>query len=334
MRKYAKRIERDEVNPHLRYDGKRSVLILDPSKEKVPLQLLGFGIFQLRSDVKTRKTEENEMVIVPQEGRFEAEVNGKSYSMERIGGPFAPGPGKTNASALYVPCNSRLKIRGDGEIVFFEAPALKEKTPFYLSSGDVKVVSRGDWIWRRDIVSLISPKDVSSNLVVGETYSPPGFWSGTPLHQHDKDQPQSGESDHEEIYYHRFNWKKNPGDQFGPYGVQILMDVKGLSKAYLIGEKSVFAIPGGCHPVVASPVSELLYLWGLAGRGEELAMRDIPEFVHLKSFEEIFRALEQDQKKKPLSKEDFNRICRPYPFTGKQKDLLIAILREKGYDID
>jgi 5-deoxy-D-glucuronate isomerase len=225
-------------------------------------------------------------------------------------------------------------IRGKGEIAFFEAPALKEKPPFYLSSEDVKVVSRGDWIWRRDIVPLISPKDASSNLVVGETYSPPGYWSGTPLHQHDRDQPQSGESDQEEVYYHRFNWKKNPGDQFGPYGVQILMDGKRLMKAYLIGEKSIFAIPGGCHPVVASPVSELLYLWGLAGKGEELAMRDIPEFVHLKSFEEIFKALEQDQKKKPLSKEEVNRICQPYPFTEEQKDLLIAMLREKGYDID
>lgn len=112
------------------------------------------------------------------------------------------------------------------------------------------------------------------------------------------------------------------------------MDGKRLSKAYLIGEKSVFAIPGGCHPVVASPVSELLYLWGLAGKGEELAMRDIPEFIHLKSFEEIFKTLKEDRKKKTLSKEDFSRICQPYPFTVEQKDLLIAMLREKGCDID
>ena len=111
------------------------------------------------------------------------------------------------------------------------------------------------------------------------------------------------------------------------------MDGKRMNKAYLIGEKSIFAIPGGCHPVVASPVSELLYLWGLAGKGEELAMKDIPEFVHLKSFEEIFKTLE-DQTKKNITKEGFDRMCEPYPFTEEQKYLLIAMLREKGYDVD
>ena len=155
-------------------------------------------------------------------------------------------------------------------------PSRKNPHSFYQAQ-EVKVLSRGDWIWRRDVVSLISPKDASSNLIVGETYNPPGFWSGTPLHQHDGQ--SSGESDHEEVYYHRFHWSKSPGDQFGPYGVQLLMDGIKLMKAFLIGDKSIFAIPGGCHPVVASPVSELLYLWGLAGRGDELVMRDIPEFL-------------------------------------------------------
>jgi hypothetical protein len=105
-------------------------------------------------------------------------------------------------------------------------------------------------------------------------------------------------------------------------------------KAYLIGEKSIFAIPGGCHPVVASPVSELLYLWGLAGKGEELAMRDIPEFAHLKSFEEIFKTLDEGRVKRNLPKDDFERMCEPYPFTEEQKYLLITMLKEKGYDVD
>src|SRR4030067_3630101 len=176
MRKYARRIEGGEVNPHLRYDGKRSGLILDPSKEKVPLQLLGFGIFQLRSGFKSRKTEEKEMVIVPQEGRFEAKVNGNRYPIERIGGPFAPGPGNTNAPALNVSCDSEARIQGKGEIVFFEAPAIQKNPPFYLPQTETKVVSRGEWLWRRDVIPLISPKNGSSTLVVGETYSPPGLW--------------------------------------------------------------------------------------------------------------------------------------------------------------
>jgi 5-deoxy-D-glucuronate isomerase len=333
LKKYGLRIERNEVNPHIRYDGKKSGLILDPLRKDVPLEILGFGIYQLRSSFITKETKGKEIVLVPQEGEFEAEVNGKKFSGKRMGGPFSSGPGKSNASALYIPCNSKLRIRGNGEVAFFEAPAFKEKPPFYLSNLEVKPVSRGDWIWRRDVTPLISPKGASSNLVIGETYSPPGFWSGTPLHLHDKNQPSSGESDHEEVYYHRFNWKKGTEVQIGPYGVQILMDGKKLMKAFLIGDKSIFAIPGGCHPVVASPVSELLYLWGLAGKGEELRMRDLPEFAHLKSFEEFFKSLEGKRTKKILSQEKFKALCAPYSFNEEQKGLLIAMLKEKEYEI-
>jgi 5-deoxy-D-glucuronate isomerase len=334
MKKYAARIERNQVHPHIQYDGKKSGLILNPLRKEVPLELLGFGIYQLGSRFITKETKGKEIVLVPQEGEFEAEVNGRRLIGKRIGGPFSLGPGKSNASALYIPCNSNMRIRGSGEIVFFEAPALKEKPLFYLSNQEVESVSRGDWIWRRDVTPLISPKNASSNLVIGETYSPPGFWSGTPLHLHDKDQPSTGESDHEEVYYHRFNWKKGIGDQIGPYGVQLLMDGKKLMKAFLIKDKSIFAIPGGCHPVVASPVSELLYLWGLAGRKEELRMRDHPEFIHLKSFEEIFKELEGTRTKDVLSLEKLKTLCAPYSFTEKQKALLAAMLKEKGYGIE
>lgn len=334
LKKYARKIERGEVNPHLQYDGKASGLILDPLRKDVPLEILGFGIYQLSSRFTARETGAKEIVLVPQEGKFEAEVNGKRFSGKRMRGPFSNASGKSNASALYVPCNSRLRIRGKGEVVFFEAPALKQKPAFYLSNQQVLSVSRGEWIWRRNVTPLISPKDASSNLVVGETYSPPGFWSGTPPHLHDREKPQSGESSHEEVYYHRFNWRKGPGDQIGPYGVQLLMDGKRLMKAFLIEDKSIFAIPGGSHPVVASPVSELIYLWGLAGRGEALMMRDLPEFTHLKSFEEFFKSLEGMRKKKILSKGKFRTLCASYSFTGEQKVLLTAMLRERGYEID
>jgi 5-deoxy-D-glucuronate isomerase len=332
MRKYAEKIEYNEINPHVQYDARTSGLILDPGKEEVPLEILGFGIYQLKDNLITEETKEKEVVLVPQEGEFEAEVKGKKFNGKRTGGPFAAGPGQSNASALYIPCNARFSLRGNGEIAFFEAPALKEKSSFFLPSTEVKVLSRGDWVWRRDVVALISPKDVSSNLTIGETYNPPGFWSGTPVHQHDGQ--SSGESDHEEVYYHRFHLSKGTDDQFGSYGVQLLMDGTKLMKAFLIGDRSVFAIPGGCHPVVASPVSELLYLWGLAGRGDELAMRDIPEFLYLKSFEEIFKKLERDETKKVLSKESFKNLCEAYPFTEEQSDLLAAMLREKGYEIE
>jgi 5-deoxy-glucuronate isomerase len=334
LKKYADQIERNQVNPHIRYDGRENGLIFDPRRDSVPLEILGFGVYQLRSENTTRETLEKEVVLVPQECEFEAEINGKKFSGARAGGPFASRPGKSNASAVYVPCGARFNIRGNGEIAFFEAPALRENPPFYLPPEEVTVVSRGEWIWRRDVINLISPKNASANLIVGETYNPPGFWSGTPIHSHDKDQPKYGESDHEEVYYHRFEWKHGEADHFGAYGVQLLMGGKNLNKAYIIGDKSAFAIPGGCHPVVAAPVSALLYLWGLAGTGGELAMRDIPEFAHLKHFEEIFQQLEGAPRTRPVSQAVLREIAAKHGLTEEQKRLLAVMLREKGFSID
>jgi 5-deoxy-glucuronate isomerase len=334
MEKYAGRIEKNEVDPVIQYNGLTSGLLLDPLQERTPLEILGFGILRLTSEPVFMETGKKEAVFVPQDGAFEAEVDGERFQGERRGGPFALGPGKSNASALYIPSNSKLKIWGEGETAFFEAPALSQKKPFYRSSAQISVVSRGDWVWRRDVVSLVSPNDGSSNLIVGETYSPPGFWSGTPLHRHDRDDPASGESDHEEIYYHRFSWEKKGKDDFDPYGVQILMDDQQLKKAYLITDKCVMAIPGGCHPVVASPVSELIYLWGLGGRKTELAMKDIPEFAHLKRFEEFFKVLEADREKKKISRERLQDLSAPYRFSKEEFVLLAATLVEKGYEIN
>jgi 5-deoxy-glucuronate isomerase len=333
MEKYARRVENNEVNPVIHYNGLSSGLLLNPLEEEIPLEILGFGILQLSSEPLIQKTGEKEMALVPQDGTFEAEVNGERFKGERQGGPFALGPGKSNASALYVPSNSTLKIHGQGEMAFFEAPALGQQKPFFRSSDEFAVVSRGDWVWRRDVVTLISPAEGSSNLIVGETYSPPGLWSGTPLHRHDRHALESGESDHEEIYYHRFCWKKKTENEIGPYGVQILMDGDRLKKAYLITDRSMVAIPGGCHPVVAAPVSELNYLWGLAGRTNKLAMWDIPEFVHLKHFEEIFKTLAGSRQSKKMTKKKFKELTKPYGFSGEEEALLRTILMEKGYKI-
>jgi len=334
MKKYAERIERNEINPHFRYDGNQSGLILNPLDEDTPLELLGFGIYQLDSNSVIRETEEKEIVFVPQNGEFEVELRGKKFCLKREKGPFPKKPKMSSASALYIPCHSKVILQGQGEIAFFEAPAFEEKSPFFLSTQDVKVSSRGEWVWRREVATLITPQDASSNLVVGETYSPPGFWSGTPVHKHDKDQPSLGESDHEEIYYFRFREKIRPDGQFGPYGVQILMDEVGLKKAYLIEDRSVVAIPGGCHPVVTSPVSDLLYLWGLAGRGNRLVMRDLPEFIYLKYFEEIFKKLDEAKWGKIISQKNFQNLCSSYPLTDDQINLLILMLREKGFEFE
>ena len=103
INKYAARLERNEVNPLIHCDGRPSGLLLNPLLKETPLEILGFGLLQLTSAGVFLETDGREMVLVPQDGAFEAEVNGERFSGERRGGPFALGPGRSNASALYVP---------------------------------------------------------------------------------------------------------------------------------------------------------------------------------------------------------------------------------------
>ncbi len=333
LKKYAARIERGEVNPHVRHDGHSNGLIFDPSQEETPLSVLGFGVYHLSSREIVRETGDLEMVLVPQDGTFEAEVDGERFSGERAGGSLAPEPGKTNASALYVPRGSVLRIRGSGEIAFYQAPALGKKPASYFPQSAAQVVSRGEWVWRRDVVNLVSPRDASTRLIVGETLSPPGFWSSTPLHLHDKDDPAGKETDLEEVYYHRLGPATPAGSQFNAYGVQLLFDGKGLNKSWIVGDRSVFAIPGAAHPVVASPVCAHLYLWGLAGTGDRLIPRDIPEFVHLKAFEEVLRELRAGLKPVSVDSARFDALCVRHGLNDTQKSLLWKMLGDQDIQV-
>ncbi|MGZ3568354.1 MAG: hypothetical protein ACXU9W_06120, partial [Thermodesulfobacteriota bacterium] len=55
LKKYARKIEQGQVNPHIQHDGKASGLILDPFRKEVPLEILGFGIYQLNSHLVVRE---------------------------------------------------------------------------------------------------------------------------------------------------------------------------------------------------------------------------------------------------------------------------------------
>lgn len=333
MKTYATRIESNEINPVIYYDGASSGLIVNPEDPDVPLEILGFGILQLSDGPFEFETNSLEMVFVPQEGTYEISVNNEIYTGEREGGPFSMPPGKTNASCVYAPEGSKVIIKGIGELAFFQAPALRELSPRQVNPAEAEISSRGSGIWRRNIINLIGIHNGSSNLIVGETYSPPGFWSGIPLHCHDKDDACRGESDLEEIYFHRLGVKTLNNESFPQYAVQLLFDECNLNKAYVVKDRTIVAIPGACHPAVASPSSDLLYLWGLAGKGTKLMMRDVLEFKYLRNFENIFETLKKQRGKYMIDKKRFEELCAPYDFTKEQKRILKLYLMEMDFDI-
>lgn len=277
LRRYWAAILAGRVQPIVRWDGVSPGLLLDPARADVPLTLLGFEACRLGQAPRWFESGHREQVVVLVEGRLEVDLGEQRFVGERLGGPFGAS-GLTPACAFYAPRGCRFALSGEGEAVVFSAPAFGAVPARFLRGGPP--TSRGAATWRRDIVSLVQPGETSTNLVVGETLSPAGLWSGTPPHRHDADDPAGGQSDHEEIYYFRIEH-----DTPAPAGVQFLSH-DGVERAYPIRDRSVAAIPGGMHPVVAGPAGDLLYVWGMAGpRGQPLRMWDVPETVFLKDVE-------------------------------------------------
>ena len=332
VKKYAKRIAGKKVSAHIPYDGRKNGMIVDPSDRAVPVDFIGFGAYQLSDGPFELESRNREMVFLPMEGRFHLSTGNQSFSGSRVGGIFAHLPRKSNATAVYVPPESRIRLEGEGELVFFYAPASGGRPPVQVSTEEGTMLRSGAGLWRRDVLMLVSPDRVSKNLTVGETYSPPGHWSGTPLHVHDKNDPDHDQSDHEEIYYHRFRLQSR--DPFGPYAVQLLFDGITLDESYIIRDRSVIAIPGVSHPVVSGPVSDHVYTFGLGGiDGSPMMMFDMPEFSYLKTIGNVLSELETRRGATEIPRKQLESFKGLDVFTEYQTKLLELILKERGFTI-
>ncbi len=329
LNKYRKPIQEGKINPLAHWDEKKSQVIFDPNDPSVPLDYMGLGTIVLSNHPATFETKEYEYAIVPINGEFEVSVDGnKIYEGSRPGGPFQTQPEFSNASAIYIGRNSAFSVKGDGQMVYFFAPAFDDRESRFIKPGEKKQMPRGKASWERYVITLVSTKETSTNLIVGETYSLPGLWSGTPAHLHDKDDIENGQSDMEEIYFHL---ARVTGGNWSAYGVQLLFDDKGLDKAYLVHNNDAFAIPGGAHPVVAGPVSDMLYIWGLASyKTTELKMLDVAEFTYLKSIEEIINKLETKYDQLDVSVEEIKKLADEYKLDNLQRQMLKLHLLEKG----
>ena len=331
LKKYGRLIQTGAINPIVRWDGKKSKTLFDPSDPNVPLDYSGFGAWRLEEGTFELETHDREYVLIPICGQFEISVGKEVFAGSRPGGPFATEPEISNASAIYIGRNKKFKISGKGEMIWFSAPANADKPAVFVKPGDQKQIRRGTGVWHRDVITLITTDDFSTNLVVGETYSPPGLWSGTPLHVHDKDEVSAGQSDHEEIYYHIARVTEG---KWGAYGVQLLFDDSILDKAYMVHNRDAMAIPGGAHPVVVGPASDMIYVWGLvSNKASPLKMMDIPEFAYLKSVEKIIDELELQHGKIPVSRESVATLTDKYSLEGNQREILRQHLIERGFKL-
>lgn len=328
---YAPRLAKGEVEAHVPCIGRKSGVVFDPKNADHPLNVLGFGYYKLTDGPVELQTGGREYVLVPQDGRMEVRIDGTTFKADRTGGPFAL-DGVSNMCAFYVPRESSFRATGDAEFIAYDAPSSRRMKPVFVPPGHKKYISRGIACWRRDVITIIEPGDISTNLVVGETYSPPGLWSGTPLHVHDKNAPDMGQSDHEEVYFHVMRLRGK--DPIGAYGVQLLFDGDLFDGSYLVKDRSAIAIPGGSHPVVASPVTDHIYGWGLGGVEGTLGMWDIPEFKFLKDVQKVIEEVEKEHPKPKMTREEIARRGKAVGLNNHGIEVLTLVLREFGYEVD
>ncbi|MFL5883904.1 MAG: 5-deoxy-glucuronate isomerase [Thermoleophilaceae bacterium] len=193
-------------------------------------------------------------------------VEGERFELPDRDSVFASPP-----SGVYAPPSAPVSVNGPLLAGVFMARANGDAPSAYaVMPEDVQSVERGSGNFRREVRDIVTADRPASRLLVGETINPPGNWSSSPPHKHDRHAPPE-EAELEEIYLYRVD----PGQGFG---IQMSYSSDPPEElAFPVHDLDVVAIPRGYHPVVAGPGYSLYYLWGLAGRGRELLWNPDPD---------------------------------------------------------
>ena len=210
----------------------------------------------------TFRLNDEETVVVLQEGRGTFTAAGKSWTVNRAN-VF-----NERATALYLPPGVELAARAETplEAVLFSTPAPAGGQPVLTTPEQVQVNQRGKGNYTREVHNIFVDDPHVRRLMVGETINPPGNWSSYPPHKHDG---RDGEPTLEEVYYYRVD----PPQGFGQ---QMLYTNEGECVTHSV------LLPYGYHPVSAPPGYRVYYLWGMAGEQRKLALHEDPahKWIH------------------------------------------------------
>jgi 5-deoxy-glucuronate isomerase len=201
-----------------------------------------------------------ETAVVMFSGTCDIEIDGKGY--RDIGGRKDVFSGLP--SGAYIPVGSSAMIKSNDCSFAVISGFCEKKTEFaVIKADDVKVMQVGKNNWAREVRMILGQQSPSVNLLVGETHNPPGNWSGTPPHKHEKS-GASDESLHEELYY--FKTDKPQG-----FGIErFYSPERGINELIPLSDGSVTCMPFGYHQIVAGPGYWLYYLFALSGEGKKL----------------------------------------------------------------
>ena len=233
---------------------------------------------------------DEERIVVPLEGAFEATVDGATYTLRGRGSVFA-GP----SDVLYSGIGKSVEIssaRG-GRVAVALAPAKAEFPTRLVRAEETPVELRGAGNCSRQVHNFGTPAALEADrFIVCEVITPAGNWSSYPPHKHDEE--KDGETSLEEIYY--FETRLAPGSPIASEEAAG-QDPVGYARVYASDERpidvnaevrtgDVVLVPYGWHgPAMAAPGYDLYYLNVMAGPGRvrEWLISDDPHHGWIRS---------------------------------------------------
>lgn len=176
------------------------------------------------------------------------------------------------ATTVHVPPGHKFKVEAVGavEAVLAKCPSDLAGEPRLIGPEKVKVSTHGKDACERQIHGIIDANFPSKRLVVGETFSASGKWSGYPPHKHDTMNPPQ-ETRMEEVSF----FKMSPPQGFGVQ--RVYSPEKDFDEIFIIRDNSIVKLPFGFHPVAVAPGYQLYSLRILAGEPRSYIQYEDPD---------------------------------------------------------
>jgi len=217
---------------------------------------VGFEVFDLAPGQSLERSfEDREQCLLLLSGR--ASVRVARRDLGPIGAREDPFAGKP--FAVYVPPRAEVRLTAEThcELAAGSAPATGRYAPRVIRPEDVHEEVRGTGTNTRYVYDVLPESAEAESLLVVEVRTPGGHWSSYPPHKHDA--AVGGESQLEEIYYHRLS---RPG---GFAFQRVFTDDRSLDETMSVEDRDLVLVPRGHHPVSAPHGFDLYYLNVMAG---------------------------------------------------------------------
>ncbi len=204
--------------------------------------------------------------------------DGRSVSFDPVGRRDTIFGGKPEA--VYVPIRCRYEVvcrKAPFEAAIFAAPTDACAPPAQVTAEQVRTVDAGKSDWPRPVHILMGDTGPATRMMLGETESPPGNWSGFPPHRHTQDNLPH-ETKLEELYYFKFM----PESGFIIGGLYDDPGAKENTRLRVFRQNQVFDVPEGYHFLSPCPGYKTRYAWVLGGKTKKFgAWQDDPELAWL-----------------------------------------------------